>query len=67
MQSSLFFAAAPKYSAVHTCNTWAAEALRAAGLPIHSRGVVFASQLWSQIRRIEGTMAANSARDAAVR
>jgi len=64
---SLFFAAVPKYSAVHTCNTWAAEGLRAAGLPIHSRGVLFASQLWSQIRRIEDTMAANSDRDAAVR
>jgi len=61
-ESSLFFGAAPEYSAVHTCNTWAAEALRAAGLPVHSRGVVFAWQLWYQTRRIEGTMAAISAR-----
>jgi hypothetical protein len=61
-ESSLFFGAAPEYSAVHTCNTWAAEALRAAGLPVHSRGVVFAWQLWYQTRRIEGTMAAVSAR-----
>jgi uncharacterized protein (TIGR02117 family) len=50
---SLYFAAVPKYSALHTCNTWAAEALRATGLPVHSRGVVFASQLWSQTRRIQ--------------
>jgi Protein of unknown function (DUF2459) len=61
-EGSLFFGAAPEYSAVHTCNTWAAEALRAAGLPVRSRGVVFAWQLWSQTRRIEGTMAALSAR-----
>jgi hypothetical protein len=50
---SLFVGAVPKYSAVHTCNTWAAEVLREAGLPVHSRGVLFASQLWSQTRRIE--------------
>src|SRR3984957_18349280 len=40
-EGSLFFGAAPEYSAVHTCNTWAAEVLRAAGLPVQSRGVVF--------------------------
>ena len=61
-EGSLFFAAAPEYSAVHTCNTWAAEVLRAAELPVHSRGVVFAWQLWSQTQRIEGTMTAFSAR-----
>jgi hypothetical protein len=65
-EGSLFFGAVPKYSAVYTCNTWAAEGLRAAGLPIHSRGVLFASQLWSQTRRIEDTVAENSGRDAAV-
>jgi hypothetical protein len=52
-EGSLYLAAVPKYSALHTCNTWVAEALRAAGLPVHSRGVVFASQLWWQTRRIE--------------
>lgn len=46
---SLFFGAAAKYSAVHTCNTWAAEVLQAADLPIRSVGVVFAAQLWSQV------------------
>jgi hypothetical protein len=50
---SVYFAAAPRYSALHTCNTWAAEALKAAALPIHSGGVVFAGQLWSQVRRVE--------------
>ena len=50
--ASLYFAAKPKYSAVHTCNTWVAEALKAAQLPIHSVGVIFAGQLWSQVRRL---------------
>ena len=48
---SVFYAAIPRYSAIHTCNTWAAEALHAAGLPIRSTGVEFASQLWSQVQR----------------
>ena len=51
-EGSLFFKAAPKYSAAHTCNTWAAEGLKAADLPIRSAGVVFAGQLWSQVRRL---------------
>jgi hypothetical protein len=52
---SLYFLAAPKYSALHTCNTWGAEALRAAGFQIHTAGVVFAGQLWSQARRLKRT------------
>jgi Protein of unknown function (DUF2459) len=52
-EGSVYFAATPKYSAVHTCNTWAAESLAAAALPIHSGGVIFAGQLWSQLRRLE--------------
>jgi hypothetical protein len=49
---SAFYLSSFRYSAFHTCNTWAAEVLRAAGLPIHSEGVLFAGQLWSQVRRI---------------
>jgi hypothetical protein len=56
---SLYFAAAPRYSAFHTCNTWAAEALEAAALPIHSAGVIFAGQLWSQVRRLTSCKAAS--------
>jgi uncharacterized protein (TIGR02117 family) len=52
-EGSLYYSAIPSYSAVHTCNTWVAEALQTAGLPIQSVGVVFAAQLWSQLRRIE--------------
>jgi hypothetical protein len=52
-EGSLYFAATPRYSALHTCNTWAAQSLAAAALPIHSTGVLFAGQLWSQVRRLE--------------
>jgi hypothetical protein len=52
-QGSVYYLAAPKYSAIHTCNTWGAEALRAAGFHVHTAGVVFAWQLWVQARRLE--------------
>jgi hypothetical protein len=51
-EGSLYLRAARRYSAVHTCNTWVAEALQAAGLPVRSRGVVFAGTLWNQVRRL---------------
>jgi hypothetical protein len=47
---SVFLDTSAHYSAVHTCNTWAAQVLRASGLPIHSTGVVFAGQLWGQVQ-----------------
>jgi TRAP-type C4-dicarboxylate transport system permease small subunit len=50
-EGGYYFLALPKYSAFHTCNTWAAQTLRAAGFPIRARGVLFAHQLWSQVRR----------------
>lgn len=49
---SLYFSAVPQYSAFHTCNTWAAGALRAAGLPVRSSLVLFAGQLWRQSARL---------------
>jgi hypothetical protein len=52
-EGSLYFAATPRYSAFHTCNTWAAQSLAAAALPIRSAGVFFAGQLWDQVRRLE--------------
>ena len=58
-EGSLFFAATPRYSGFHTCNTWAAESLRAAALPIHSAGVIFAGQLWTQVRRLEKKQSAD--------
>jgi hypothetical protein len=52
-EGAYYFLAAPKYSAFHTCNTWAAQILRAAGFPVRTQGVLFARQLWSQARRAE--------------
>jgi hypothetical protein len=52
-EGSVYFLAAQKYSAFHTCNTWGAEALRAAGFHVHTVGVIFAGQLWTQARRLE--------------
>jgi hypothetical protein len=51
-EGSVYYAAVARYSALHTCNTWGAEALKAAGLRVHSRLVVFAGQLWNQARKI---------------
>jgi len=50
---SAFFAATARYSALHTCNTWVAESLRSAMLPIGSGGVVFAGQLWRQVKLLQ--------------
>jgi hypothetical protein len=46
---SRYYASSRIYSALHTCNTWSAHALQAAGLPLDGFGVLFASQLWSQL------------------
>ncbi len=51
-EGSLYYTASARYSAFHTCNTWAAEALRAGDVPVRSRGVIFASQLWSQVGKL---------------
>jgi hypothetical protein len=52
-EGAYYFLATPKYSAFHTCNTWAAQTLRAAGFPVRTQGVLFARQLWSQARRAQ--------------
>jgi Protein of unknown function (DUF2459) len=57
-EDSAYFLATQKYSALHTCNTWAAEALRAAGFRVHTRGVIFARQLWTQALRVQNGQAA---------
>jgi len=51
-EGSLYYAARQRYSAFHTCNTWAAEALRAGEVPVHVRGVVFAGQLWPRVEKL---------------
>jgi len=46
---SRFYPATGKFSALRTCNTWAAEALTAAGLPISPGNVLTAGNLASQV------------------
>jgi hypothetical protein len=47
---ALYFAALARYSASHTCNTWAAETMQLSQPALHSKGVIFAGQLWRQAR-----------------
>jgi uncharacterized protein (TIGR02117 family) len=46
---SVFYASAGTYNLGHTCNTWTAEALSVAGVPINRAGVVFAAQVLDQL------------------
>jgi hypothetical protein len=62
-EGSLYYSATQRYSAFHTCNTWAAEALQAAGLPVHSIGVELSAQLWMQVQRLGHPQAAGSSGD----
>ncbi len=47
---SAFYASTRTYHGLFTCNTWTAEALRAAGVPVTEDAVVFASQVMGQVR-----------------
>jgi uncharacterized protein (TIGR02117 family) len=49
---SFYYASSVRYSGLHTCNTWTAEGLKAAGLPIHTFGVELSGQVWRQVQRI---------------
>jgi Protein of unknown function (DUF2459) len=48
----LYFGATPRYNGFHTCNTWTAEALREAGIPMHGP-VLFAEGVMRQVREIQ--------------
>ncbi len=58
---SAYYSATARYSALHTCNTWAAEALQAAGLAVHTHFVVFAGQTWNRARRAQERACARAA------
>ena len=47
-----FYAAEGRFSILRTCNTWVAEALKAAGLPISPGYVITAGNLSSQLRSL---------------
>jgi hypothetical protein len=48
----VFYAARDTYDALHTCNTWTAETLRAGGLPVPSAGVLFVGQVLGPARAV---------------
>jgi uncharacterized protein (TIGR02117 family) len=49
-----FYSAEGKFSILRTCNTWLAEALSAAGLPVSPRYVITARSLGRQVRSLAG-------------
>lgn len=51
---AVFYGSAMTYSAGFTCNTWTAEALAQAGLPVRVGGVLFAGQVMAQVRTLAG-------------
>lgn len=52
---SAFFASSVTYSLGFTCNTWTAEGLQSAGLPVRASGVLFAGGVMRQVRRHAAT------------
>ena len=46
---SVFYASSGTYSVSNTCNTWTAEALHVAGVPVSADGVVFARGVTAQV------------------
>ncbi|HZR35638.1 MAG TPA: DUF2459 domain-containing protein [Nevskia sp.] len=50
LPENVYYASTRTYWGFYTCNTWTAEALQKAGLPVRSGGVLFAGQVWDQIR-----------------
>jgi hypothetical protein len=55
---SIFYATQTGYAGTYTCNTWTADALHAAGLPIDTDGVVFAGQAMSRAAPLSGGLCA---------
>jgi uncharacterized protein (TIGR02117 family) len=55
---SLYYPSPQRYSLLHTCNTWVAQALASAGLPVRSAGVELTGQLWHQLHLLPRSPAA---------
>jgi len=53
--NSRFYPARGKFSLFRNCNTWVAEALRSAGLPVNSGLITTASSVGNQVRRFRIT------------
>lgn len=55
---STFYDTELRYGLAYTCNTWTVDALRAAGLPVNTWGVVTSDQAMREARRVEAAQAA---------
>jgi uncharacterized protein (TIGR02117 family) len=53
--NSRFYPSTHEFSLLKTCNTWVAEALQTAGLPVSPRLVITAGQLGDRIANIESS------------
>ena len=53
LPGNVYYASTLTYHGFYTCNTWTAEALEKTGLPVHSGGVLFAGQVWEQLKQSE--------------
>jgi hypothetical protein len=58
--SEIIYGSTRVYSAGYTCNTWTAQALQTAGLPVRVASVVFAGEVADQARRIAAASPGNS-------
>jgi hypothetical protein len=52
---SLFYAASHGYAPTYTCNTWSAQAMHSAGLPVNPDGVILAGGILGQVARVRGS------------
>jgi uncharacterized protein (TIGR02117 family) len=59
---SRFYASTRRYSILYTCNSWVAEALRAAGCPTAAGWIVTADGLMAEARRCRSSLAPGALR-----
>ena len=52
--TGLFYAAESQYNLFHTCNTWAADALYNAGLPVSGENKIFSYQVMDRVAKVAG-------------
>jgi hypothetical protein len=58
--NSRFYPSTGNFHILRTCNTWVAEALRYAGLPVTSRLVITAASLVRRVRSLEAVAGADA-------
>jgi hypothetical protein len=59
-QQNVFYAGRLRYDSIYNCNAWTADALRAGGLPFDPSGIMFASEVMEQARKIASVQTAGT-------